>query len=340
MDQKPFDCKHFDSGATFQARGVTPAPLLERLLSRTQILLDEGMEDLREMCKKHETTNLMGLAAHRIERPLPANWDPAAHLKARFDATEIDYGQYGRLIDKIRVQPMICVRGRLAGGSALALPVEVYAPLGAPIAMAAKAMLWPAAEGAEFEPRLKVLVWNECLPHLREPGAEDRLIAYWPDAGLALLVGYDDPSLLADVLWDKAQRAWEDEAKAGRIVEEEGRLEVTGEGSASFKRDEEPTTAQWVASLDTMLEENAGGARVMTPVWANPILPADCLAAGPEWRDAALAVDSLPFGVNIDVDGRFPPFEGSSELQGWIVVPRPSLPAPMPRACRSYRICS
>ncbi len=337
MDQLPFDCKHFDSGAAGEARGVTPPPLLERLLQRTQILPGATDDDLREMSKKHETTNLMGLAAHAIERPLPPNWDPAVHLCPRFDRAEIDSAQYGRLIDLIHVQPMICVRGWLAGASALALPVEVYAPLhGAHLAQAARALLWPVAASAPFEPRLKVLIWHEPLPNLRHWGTPDRFIAYWPDAELALLVGHDDPSLLADVLWDKARRVWEEQARAGRIVEEGGRLDVidAAAGRAKFVAAQNPSASAWLASLDTLLEERAGHRTSMTPVWANPILPAACLTAGPEWREAALAVDALPFGVNIDQDGRFP----TEHPVGWIVVPRVALPRPMPRTLQKFEV--
>ncbi|MCE5231101.1 hypothetical protein LLG95_16110 [bacterium] len=335
MDQEHRHCKPLDSG-----RAVKPLPaprLLERLLAGRQVLRGLTADDLREMCKAREITNLSGLAAHRIERPLPPGWDPAIDLKARTDRPDLAEGYYRALSYWLNVHPVICVQGYLAGASESALPVEIYVPLtGAQLAMAAQSMLWPAGEAGEpFEARMRVLCWPEPLTTKNGKELLAGFAGYWPAAGFALTIGHDDPSLIADILWDIAQRAWEDEMDIGRIVEENERLEVTDECRARFVKDENPASAEWLASLDPMLEEKTGACA--TPLWANPILPAECLSANAPWREAALAVDALPFGVAIDIDGRFPPFE-NEPIEGWIVVPRAALPAPMARAARQYQL--
>lgn len=337
MDQEPRDCK------PCKRLSLAPPRLLEKLLAGHQVLHGLTADDLREMCKAREITNLCGLAAHAIERPLPPEWDPAADLQARSDRPDLGENLYRALAYGINVQPVICVRGWLAGASEAALPVEVYAPLhGARMAMAAQAMLYPGNAdlligNEQFPSRMRILCWHE--PLLTRHGREvlDRFVGYWPAAGFALMIGYDDPSLIADILWDIAQRTWEDETHSGRIVEEEGWLEVI-DGRAKFIQTENLSPFDWLTSLDTLLEEMEDNQTFMTPMWANPILPADCLAASPEWREAALAVDSLPFGVSIDIDGRFPLVETTRALNGWFIVPRSSLPVPMPRTARRYEV--
>lgn len=333
MDQEPNNCKPCKRFC------VEPPRLLEKLLAGHQVLHDLAADDLREMCKAREITNLLGLAAHLIERPLRPEWDPGIDLKARNDWPDLGEGYYRALAYWVNVQPMICVRGWLAGAAEAALPVEVYAPLhGAQMAMAAHSMLWSGyadlpLDNEPFSARIRILCWHEPLLTRRGREVLDRFIGYWPAAGFALTIGYDDPALIADILWDVAQRTWEEQTRAGRIVEEEGRLEVV-DGRAKFVETESPSPSEWLESLDTLLEEKSGDATFMTPMWANPILPADCLNAGPDWRAAALAAGALPFGVSINIDGEFP----TESSKGWIIIPREALPPPMPRKLRRYEI--
>ena len=77
------------------------------------------------------------------------------------------------------------------------------------------------------------------------------------------------------------------------------------------------------------------------PVWANPLLPEAALATAPQWHRAAREVGALPFGMQIDDEGRFAALGGQpaeSEGHGWMVVPRRAIPAPFFNLCTPARL--
>ncbi len=315
--------------------------LLDRLLYGRQLLEGLGADDLREMCKFRERPNLAGLAVHEIERPLPADWEPSRDLRPREGYPELGEGLQRALSHGLNAQPVIVVRGLLGGGSPAALPVEIYIPQhGAQLALAMQALLHPWRGTAQVAARVRILCWHEPLHNRQGRLLRERMIAWWAEAGFALTIGHDDPSLLADILWDAAQRHWEAGEAEGRLLEEEATLAVIdAEGARARLESCEPplATGRWLATLDTIvLERGAGGAQLATPLWANPMLPGECLGAGPDWREAALHPDAQAHGVAVDAEGQFS--TTGEAAAGWVILPRHALPAPLPRRALRYEI--
>ena len=237
----------------------------------------------------------------------------------------------------LKADPVLAVRGWLAGASPEALAVELLVPMAAArLAAAGHALLWPLEEGPAaadaFRADLTVFLWPG--PLMAKSGAlvTERMLGYWPDERFALLIGHDDPNLLADLLWDYAGRVWEEERGRGRLLEVEGRARVTdaARGEAVFEpiERESAPAGEWLASLDTMLEAEGR----LTPLFGAAAMPAECLEE-PVWRVAALAVDAILFGVRVSGEGAI----GEAGMGSMCIVPREALPEGSPRR-RSYAL--
>jgi hypothetical protein len=273
------------------AYGALP-PLLVHLVRPEQLLWNPSAADLREMSKFTELPNLQGGAAHPINYPAPAE------LGEKFKRAEWNAGLVPstcslnqeplssdlqkNLARRLARQTNIVITGRLAGTSRF--PVEIVAIFPqstAHLAAAMQQMLWSGDCGlAPSLATYSLLMFGDPLAG-RTGTPERTLLCHVPDAGCGLILGYDDPRLLAVFILDAAHRAW---SAADPFLKIEA---LTRESAAPF--------LPW----NPVLRDGVN----LTPVWMHPLLPAQIFASF--YTDQFLPPGSLTFGIDVDQNGLF-----------------------------------
>jgi hypothetical protein len=303
---------------SFEERpGHTPCrlpPLLDDLVGGQCLPAYFGPDDLREMAKFGEIPNVHGLAAYRIERPAPPEYDPADSRRsggageagdaagALAPIPELPAGVGRPLANRLAAEPLVMAQGVLLPERDAPLRARAIVPQShAHLAAALRAMLhpWPADEEpgggiADYT----LLIWPAALRSRRGEAIVETLIGHWPASarvgaqGVGLTIGDDDPSLAARLLIDAVRR----------------RLAGEGSGAALETGGSEPRVVD--------------GNRVRS-LWAAPLAAVADLAATEEGRRRALAVGTWLYGVADDGAGHFPALEGGDgDDGGWAVTPR------------------
>lgn len=350
-----------ENDQTFKPFNQTPIslaelpPLVRRILEGKQFFPGLTDEDLREMSKFWEIPNVEGLAAHPVERP-----GTVEEPEARQGAAELSESALKSLDYELKRTPGVLVAGELAGGSGRPFRVAVIAPQSySQLAQALQRMLWPLTESAA-PLDYTLLVWPEALKRKNGSVVVERLVRHWPDEETGVILGHDDPALMARLLATAARRRWEADlpgARAPRAGEgfatvENGAAGASEEARAAFLdagAGALPEAGALPALWDEVLIEDGA----LTPLWANPLLPAALLAGDEAWRTAARAVGALPLGVEVTDEGHLPLLHGMRGAEagavdwrdaaavaagGWVVVKRERMPEPYLRAARRYRM--
>ena len=321
--------------------------LIGELLAGRQILDGLGEDDLREMSKLREAPNIEGLSAHRVERPMARGFDPARPgvgqgPRAIARRPELPIGIYRVLMNRIGAESFVIVRGWAAGASARPMAVQVVWPQSqAHLAAGMRRMLWTAEDQTLADPQdgeiaYTLLVWPEPLLHSSGRVMLEGLIGHWPADRAGIVIGCDDPRLAAELILDAGRRYWSEPAGEEFEISQGQRWAgiENEEGEERVRRLPAQNPADRVAAAEPLLIEPGGA---VSPVWSDPLLPATMLHAEP-WRQAALNPWSLPFGVEVDAEGRFSPLDNpqggtrddelEQESAGCFVVPRRAVPHP------------
>lgn len=352
-----------ENDRTFKPFNQTPItlaelpPLVRRILEGKQFYPGMSDEDLREMSKFWEIPNVEGLAAHPVERPGAAD-EP----EVRQGAPELSEGVLKSLDWELTRTPAVLTAGELAGGSGRPFRVAVIAPQSySQLNQALQRMLWPLADSAA-PLDYTLLAWPEPLKRKNGSVVVERLVRHWPDEGTGVIVGHDDPALMARLLAAAARRRWEadlPQARAPRAGEGFATVEREGNGEDDARavfHEAHEGTRPGAGELPAMWDEVLIEPGALTPLWVNPLLPAALLSGDEAWRTAARAVGALPLGVEVTDEGYLPPLHGRRSAEevvemnatdwrdaaavaagGWVVVKRNEAPALFLREARRYR---
>ena len=129
------------------------------------------------------------------------------------------------LAKAMKAWPIVVVEGCIGGASQAPVPVgPVLVPRPhAQLASAVEAMLWPMPEAqpAPLRWAYQLLVWPEPVSRADDAELVPSFVGHWPAEAVGLAVGFDDPSLVAELLLDSARRHWA-EAKTGLSILEPG----------------------------------------------------------------------------------------------------------------------
>ena len=206
MTESNQTCKPFPFDADALRRALPQRAA--QLLARAELLGGLEPMDLREMAKRPELPNLDGLAAHRILRPAPGpTLGRGMQTLPSLELNE-DFCQFFERAAGVR--PWIVVEGCLGGQDRRAFPVRaVVSARQAQLAAALQSMLWPA-DGLELIEPFTLLVYGGPVERKDGQVVVDQGLAFEPasQSGLALVVGCDDPSVLAEVLLAQAAGLW------------------------------------------------------------------------------------------------------------------------------------
>lgn len=342
-------------GQLHRSETMPATELLSELLGDHQVYADLSAEDLREMAKFDEQPNVLGLAAHGLRR-IPGVQAP---YEVHGSIRDLNPSFRRRLHEAIHREPLLCVRGSLAGASRSPFQISAYfAQDQAHLAAGLQAILWPAPAGADF-PSAHLHIIQIC-------DSPDVEALFFPAESLLLLLGSDDlrPALM--IALELAHRAWRPPSAAEPPAEDApaplpeilllpgGSFALTPDSAPSelvYSGDAMPvawekTLAQKLAALygrpgaETILAgaepwvAQTGGWTL--PLWFNPPLPARLLGANAAWREAACHPDALPFGVEINGRGEID-FKRSPG-EAFVIVPRRAMPPPFARSAAPVRI--
>lgn len=285
MNQNDPTCKSFKRAKPPKFDPATLPPPLARLLKGKEVFPGLTATDLREMSKFSELPNLAGLAAHTLKRNAEGGM-----RNAEFLSTSSTFpSEISSALDwELSRVPTLLIRGALNGAGEGPFRVAVFVPQAhAWLAQALHRMLWPVAEEPDFRPEYSLLIWPAPLHGRGGEVVTESFAGHWPGDGFGVVIGYDDPLLLASML-------------AGAVGHEP------------------------IAECEVRIANCGDDQKNM---WANPLIPASMLARTEAGRRAALSIGSLPLGVEVDAEGRFPIFEASAgEIPnpngGWVIVPR------------------
>ena len=336
------DATRASGQSSYQVDPATLPDLLAVLLAGQSIQAGLSDEDLREMAKFTELPNVEGLAAHGVARPMPPGYDPGAEGWSHGPVAvarrpELPMGVAKVLYARMRTGASVMVCGWVAGASAAPVAVQAIFPQAqAHLAAGLQRMLHPFQQDPTGERAYyTLLVWPE--PLLRRNGRImiESLIGHWPADGVGLVIGFDDPYLMAELILDAARRQWTTLGSVGlNVIQGERWPQVKGEGDQELVELQPVRSPDDVAAAkEPFVIEND---EWISPVWRDPMLPAHYLVSS-VWREAALNPRALPFGVEVDAAGRLPLFharsEDSLEVQGRtekgvVIVPREALPPP------------
>ncbi|OPZ07232.1 MAG: hypothetical protein BWZ08_01977 [candidate division BRC1 bacterium ADurb.BinA292] len=333
-----------DPPARLEDHRVLPRLLAELLTGRE---LHGGLDrdDLREMSKRAERPNIWGLPLHPIQRPWPGELDLNGRMGpdgplAIGPRPELPIGVFKSFQRQLRQTTYVFVRGWVGGASADPLAVAgIFPQEAAHLAAGLQEMLWPMEPASEAAwasrpAHYTFLAWPDAIRGRDGQPRVEMLIGHWPGEGVGLIVGCDDPRALEEVARDAARRRW----SARRAIELiRGALDCGGE-HARLVWDATETGG---ALIEEPLVVERGR---VSPLWRNPLLPADRLSRA-DWRAAALDPWALPFGVCDNQEGHLPLLQPEYDdatrraaAGGWVVVPRRAAPPPGPSRPMAYRL--
>lgn len=311
MTDRSKTCNGFQGGPD---RAAHAGPLSEWTRGRT-ILTHLDEIDLREMSKFEEAPNLFGLAAYSIERPAPPDWRTRRTPRDSLTTEQRALLQRRELAR----HPLVRIDGRLALGSSRPVPVAlIVSQQHVRLAAGFRAMVGPAVPADPPPAAFTLLVWAEPVRTRRGTNALEERIDAPPGRPWGILVGYDDPELIAEIMLDALEANWTERSGAPELVRP-------------------ATDTDHRSPAEPVFVEPDGRTG---PVWANPLIPARRIGARAAWRRATAQPGAMLFGVDVDEDGHVPLLEASGRPPrgGAVIVPRTALlqlvpkesPAPAP----------
>jgi hypothetical protein len=324
-----------------------PEPI-KALMRGVEVYAGLAGEDLREMAKFTEQTNVLGLPIHPIARA--ASGDAVREFFGPL--ADLPGGMIKHLRAALNEQPMLAVRGFLAGGSRRPFAVLALFPQShAELAQGWRQLLWP---GPDHDQPLETHLILLFLPDFERP-----LMLSIPESKLAVIVGTDDLRGAMLMSIELAHRYWtpqamqESEAEAplpevfilpgGSFLVDSQSAAVNEMGPQTLVFSGESVPVGWEEQTPKAIPALAGRPSVevtlagaepwvaqsggwVCPLWFNPPLPAELLAEAPAWREAALHPAAVPFGVRVSEAGEVELRAG--EEPGFVIVPRIVVPYP------------
>lgn len=313
-------------------------------------------DDLREMGKFGETTNIQGLPVHPIVRP------HAGGVVREFGEALADLPKdlLRRLRGAIGHEPSILVRGSLAGACRDPLSVVALFPQSeAHLAQALQTCLWPGRREVDSPVA-------DDLYLIQVPDFDEQMILSVPTARAVLVLGTDElhGGMLVALEW--ANRRWTPGAEknpsqnspirilaGGSFVFDSGTTEAGKSSGPVLVFTGESVPDSWEDALVTQIPSLAGRPGIepllgggepwvaqeggwLCSLWYAPPLAAVALAGSPAWEAAALHPAALPFGVRVNEAGALD-LAGSSE-EAYVIVPRRAMPPPFPCSAAPVKV--
>jgi len=338
-------------------------PALRRLFEGLEIYPNLAGEDMREMAKFTEETNILGLPVHPIAQPVRDL--PAAEFPGALADLPVEHA--GGAIRAFRTlfssEASILVRGNLAGATERPFRLSVIMPQSsAHLAHGLERMLWPITQETESARE----TWTSDFALILWPDYDDQVVLHLPAEGIGLVLGTDDLRAGLIMVVEAAHRIWGErraQHEAAPKVEGEkwediqilpgGCFPLIGSDDAELVFAGDSIPDEWekwlVQKIPTLAVREpiecllagaepwiAEGGGWISPFWRNAPLPAQMLAQSPDWTHAAEHPDALPFGVHINAQGEMKLNESNDDA--FVIVPREAVALPHINTLERFRI--